>query len=426
LKKKKEPAMRNRLLCPAALLCLAALLVVGCGTSDPSAPTPDAGTADQLVTTPDGAASPDGASPDGAAGTCPSGASFDVTLRKVRFSALVDGKGPYNLIYDTGSPATWLSPKITGGIPGLLHKVTSIDLGGGVKLGPVDASTASMPYYMDGIIGNDAMGKRAVSVDYLRRQLWVSDKVHEADLLACTHLQGKPARTTMTVAPYPFVQGEVDGVKGTLLVDTGASLGGVEQDVLDATGKGNPQVEGYKMTYSLGTKTFWSGYAMVGQMRVGKHAVKRITMYTMPDEELPAPTASGSTMATLPYGFMQHFLVTLDFSTMQLRLDAGKAAKLKDDFTLYGYGLSLSTAASGPVTVTRVIKGSPADTSGVEKGDTVKAIDGADPATTAPEGRIKLVLTGAAGIKRSFKLERAGAATVHDLTSAELFAGFAP
>jgi hypothetical protein len=409
-------------------LLVIALLVSGCGEPDPVTPIPDAGVnaSDQLAVTPDSVVEGDTlAPPDGAAGVCPTGASFDVTLRKVLLTATVDGKGPFKLIYDTGAPSTVLSPAVTGGAAGSQQTITSIDLGGGVELGPVDALIYPTPYYFDGIIGNDAIGERAVSIDYLRRQLWVSNRVREADLLACAHLQGKPERSKVTLATYPFVEGEVDGVKGTLLVDTGASLGGVEQDVLAATGKENPQVEGYKMEMSLGTQIFWSGYTMVGRISVGKHTVKRITMYTMPDASLPAPTA-GSTLATLPYGFMQHFLVTLDFSTKQLRLDAGKAAKLEDDFMLYGYGLSLSTNGSGPVTVTRVVGGSPADVAGVKKGDTVKAIDGNDPAQTAPEGRIKLVLTQTAGVSRSFEVEHAGAAKVHDLSSAAVFAAFAP
>ena len=399
------------------------LLLAACGETDnPTAPRVDAGAADQLVTTPD--SNTDGAStPDGAQGVCPTGATFDVTLRKVLLSATVDGKGPFKLIYDTGAPETVLSPAITGGATGGQSQVKEIDLGGGVKLGPVNAYTYPMPAYMDGIIGNDAIGKRVVSIDYVRRQLWVSDTLREADLLACAHLQGKPERAAITLAPYPFVDGEVDGVKGPLLVDTGASLGGVEQNVLKSTGKSNPQVEGYKMKIALGT--FWSGYTMVGKLSVGKHAVKRITMYTMPDKSLPPPKA-GATLATLPYGFMQHFLVTLDYTTMQLRLDAGKAAKLKDDYTLWGYGLSLSTNASGPVTVTRVVAGSPAAISGLAAGDTVTSVDSADPAKISPESRISLVLTSAPGVARSFKVVRAGASSVHDLTSGDIFAAFAP
>jgi hypothetical protein len=403
-------------------LLLSALLLTACGETDnPTAPLLDAGAADQLTSSPD--ASGTDAAPDGAQGVCPTGATFDVTLRKVLLTATVDGQGPFKLIYDTGAPDTVLSSKITGGKTGAQHLVKEIDLGGGFKLGPVNAYTYPMPAYMDGIIGNDAIGKRVVSIDYVRRQLWVSDTLREADLLACAHLQGKPEHAPITLAPYPFVAGEVDGVKGSLLVDTGASLGGVEQSVLKTTGKGNPQVEGYKMSISLGT--FWSGYAMVGQMSVGKQSVKRITMYTMPDKTLPPPKA-GATLATLPYGFMQHFLVTLDYTTMQLRLDAGKAAKLKDDYTLWGYGLSLSTNAAGAVTVTRVVAGSPAAISGVAEGDTLTSVDGADPAKISPEARIGLVLTSAPGVARSFKVERAGVSSVHDLTSGDLFAAFAP
>jgi len=405
-----------------ALLMLA-LSLSACG--DPAPPAgQDSSIVDQLAPAPDGFPASDAGLADGStAGTCPTGAAFDVSLRKVLLTAFVDGDGPYKLIYDTGAPSTVLSPTITGAATGAMHTVTTIDLGDGVKIGPVNAYTYPMSPYFDGIIGNDAIGKRAVSIDYPRRRLWVSDEAREADLLACAHLEGKPARSPITVAPYPFVQGEVDGVAGTLLVDTGASLGGVEQGVLDSTGKGNPQIDGYKMTISLGT--FWSGYTMVGRMSVGKHSVKRITMYTMPDASLPKPT-SGSTLATLPYGFMQHFLVTLDFGAMELRLDAGKTAKLVDDFVLYGYGLSLSTNASGPVTVTRVISGSPADLSGIEKGDTVQAVDGADPASTAPEGRINLVLVSKPGTPRGFRVLHAGVAADHALVAADLFGGFAP
>jgi len=237
------------------------------------------------------------------------------------------------------------------------------------------------------------------------------------------HLSGKPTQVSFKLTPYVEVDGAVDGVKGLLLVDTGASLGGVEQGVLAATGLNNPQIEGYYL--SAGVGTFWSGYAMVGSMSVGPYTVKRITMYTMPDGTLS--TATNKTLATLPYGFMEHFLVTLDFANTTLRLDPGQGEDLKDSFTLYGYGLSLSVNSSGPVTITRVVPGSPADKAGLKVGDGVQKIGGNATQQVPPDQRIGLVLTSGAGVSNPFVVEQGSAAPATlTLVSAPVFESFAP
>jgi hypothetical protein len=409
---------------------LVIVVAAACGKSPSnSEPAPDSG---QLVVADRGPgpssdhqlpAADKGVAPDqGPPAQCPQGASFDDAYRKVVFSAKVNGKGPFTLFYDTGAPTSAFAPSITGKKNGTSFQAQSIDLGNGVVLGPATVTTYSpilAGFPVDGIIGNDLFVGKVVTVDYGRRQFWAADTLDEAALAACSHVAGSPQSIAFQRdSGYLYVKGSVDGVQGDLLVDTGASLGAIEQFVVDqATGE-NPAVEGLQLDAMIGT--YWSSYMLFQKMTVGTLAVEHLVTYTLPDGALPSPSG-GKTLGCLPYGFMQHFMVSIDFRNQVLRLDAVKGDKLADHLFLPGYGLSLSVNATGPVTITRLVPGSPAEQAGLSKGQQVVSIDGKDPATVAPASRIDLVFGMKPGTKSTVVTTDGTQQKTYTLTSAELF-----
>lgn len=416
------------------LLVAALAWAAGCDSSNDSNANADAGTTDGAATADlgpplDSASSEDGLpSPDQGTATCPEGATFTDDLRKIDLNAYIDGKGPLVLIYDTGASNTTLPPEITGQPLGTTVQINEIDLGNGVKLGPVPAYTYPLPTstYYDGIIGNDAFAGRVVSIDYGRNLLWVDDTVNEAALTACSHVS-EPTTIPYSVTPqygYLVVKGEVDGVEGNLLFDTGASLGGIEEDVLEQTALDHPKVEGYWMNAFIGQ--FWSAFTMVGEISLGGYTAERIVMYTLPDSALSLDASAGEVLATLPYGFLHHFLITIDFRDQTeptIRLAPIKGQSFQGDYTLYGYGFSLSVNDNGPVTITNIVPGSPADEVGLAVGDVVLKIGTQDPASVPPKDRIKLGVA-APTVEKEITVQGDDGPVSYSLISKDVFASF--
>jgi hypothetical protein len=366
---------------------------------------------------------PDNRIADARPKVCPTGVPFQQANGKLMMQATFDGKGPFTVFYDTGAPSSVVSTQVTGLAAGATANVKIVEIGDSIKLGPLAVTTYNFPSGYDGIIGNDLFAGKVVSIDYRRSLLWVDDQLDEGALRACKHAKGSPAMLSLVqgASGHLYVPASVQGLDGFLLVDTGASVGGMSVDALELSKKNNPIVEGLELAMAFGT--FWAGYTIIGDITVGGHSATRLFMYSQPDDMIPA-APSGRTLGVLPYGFLRHFLVSVDLATQKLRLDPFVGETMSEGARLYGYGLSLSVNASGPVSITRVIAGSPADKAGLKVGDEVAAIDGADPSALAPKARVNKVLASAAGAKASFTIKRGSTELTSELVAADLFAAF--
>jgi hypothetical protein len=327
------------------------------------------------------------------------------------------------MFYDSGAPTSGMSSRVTGMAVDTETMVNAVELGAGIKLGPLKVATVDLPPGFDGVIGNDLFPGKAVSIDYRRGQLWVDDQLDEEALKACAHVQGTPAVMGFGKGSegHLYVPANVQGVDGYLLVDTGASVGGMSVNALDQSKKDNPIVTGVAIQMMYGT--FWGGYTVISDITVGGNSVTRTPMLSQPDDMIP-PAPTGHALGVLPYGYLRHFLVTIDFGTQKLRLAPFVGETMANDGHLFGYGLSLSVNDSGSVTITRLIAGSPADKAGFMIGDEVTAIESVDPATVAPADRIKQVLSRNAGVTTNFAIKRGSTLLTADLISADLSASF--
>jgi predicted aspartyl protease len=366
---------------------------------------------------------PDGRLADTRPGVCPSGVPFQQTNGKLMMQATFDGKGPFTVFYDTGAPDSIVSTQVTGLAAGASATVKVIGIGDSIKLGPLAVTTYAFPPSYDAIIGNDLFAGKVVSIDYRRSLLWVDDQLDEGSLTACKHAQGSPTVLNIVqgASGHLYVPASVQGLDGYLLVDTGASVGGMSVDALALSKKNNPIVEGFELPMAYGT--FWAGYTIIGDITVGGRAATRLFMYSQPDDMIPA-APSGRTLGVLPYGYLRHFLVSVDLATHRLRLDPFVGETMSEGARLFGYGLSLSVNASGPVSISRVIAGSPADRAGLKVGDEVTTISGVDPSSLAPKARINKVLASTAGLRASVTIKRGSTELTAELVAEDLFASF--
>jgi membrane-associated protease RseP (regulator of RpoE activity) len=119
---------------------------------------------------------------------------FDtIKSRHMIVDVVVNGKGPFTLIFDTGAPVTLIGPKLAkeakislgGGLAALFgnfgqQKINSFELGG-IKLDGVDAIVMDHPVVtvlsnvtgkkIDGIVGFNVFGRYKTTIDYQAKTL---------------------------------------------------------------------------------------------------------------------------------------------------------------------------------------------------------------------------------------------------------------
>lgn len=350
------------------------LLLTACGSVSPvSMGTPDSGALPDSNNPPD---MPDSGPP----AVCPDGTSFLEEAGKIVVDATVNGS-TYTFVLDTGAPYSVadnsLQPAIgTSGPWEIGLGDTKVTL---KSLAFDNVADLRLPGVV-GIIGADVFGKTALTIDYPRSRLWMQPMRDEPSLLACAHVEAKPAEVPFVQKYYLFVDGKAEGQDGFFLVDTGASLGAMPDSAFDLLDKAKPRnaLRGFYTPAAIGT--FWARLGSVGAYEVGGKKVSRMLVRTVTDGVL-GPTPSQFTGKTffgvLPSGFMHDFMVTVDYPAKKLRLDASKTATLTDPNEFWTTGIGIDdTSTSPPITVAQVLPKSSAEEQGVQIGDRLLTING--------------------------------------------------
>jgi hypothetical protein len=349
------------------------LLLTACGsTSNAMMPAPDSGAPD---------AEPPPMEDSGPPAVCPDGVSFLELAGKIQLDVGVNGS-TYSFILDTGAPYSMadnsLQPVLgTTGPWDVSIGDTKVSLKG-LSFGDIQASLGLAGVV--GIIGADVFGKTALTIDYPRSRLWMQPERDEASLLACTHVEAKPAEVPFVKSYYLFVEGKAEDASGYFLIDTGASFGAMPDSAFDLLNAAHPRnaLKGFYTPAAIGT--FWARLGSVGSYEVGGKKVSRILVRTMTDGLLgPAPMQfNGKTsFGVLPSGFLHNFMVTVDYPAKKLRLDAGKQSTLMDLNSIWVAGIGLDdTTTDPPVKVAQVLPKSSAEEQGVQVGDRILTING--------------------------------------------------
>ncbi len=333
--------------------------------------------------------------------TPPAGASIDggaasVTLpfrllnNHIYVSVMVNGKGPYTFIVDTGGHCL-ISPQLVAelglkivGATAMSGAGTKTTAGGfthvdEIALGAVrmrDQLGFAAPIYapavegisVDGMVGFEMFRRFAVQIDYGRDLLIITDP---------TRFDPTGAGTAIPFVFYdhlPMVRGSLADLPARFDIDTGS------RSELDITG---PFVAAHELRarFSKGVSAV-TGWGMGGPSR---SYVVRLPSLTLGGVQVSSPVAGlsedkGGSISDPNYeanigsGLLKRFVVTFDYAHQMMYLrpiapppvDAGRFDRS---------GLWINSGPDGYV-VTDVAANGPAERAGIQVGDVITRLDG--------------------------------------------------
>jgi len=366
------------------VLVVAMYVAAGCG-DEGAHRAMDAGGVDAMIEVGDAAPEHDA----GAEAECPEGFPLGDFYGKPTVQVHLGEHGPFVFVYDTGAPSSGIDDDVHGTVGDGPY---DLEVGGREievpYMRPFDATALGFDG-IDGILGGDVMGSFAVTLDVERRVFWLDEERDERALLACDHVEGDPAETAMAINQYLYVRGTAEDEEGWFLVDSGASLGAMPDDIFDRLQERRPRpaLGGFYTPAAIGT--FWARLSTVGRLEVAGRAVENIATRTLPDDLLPGGRFSDGRplLGVLPSGYLRHFLVTVDHPNDALRLDAYTSMPLREPAQYFPVGIGLEDSTDPPFRVAQVLAGSSADEQGVEVGDEVLRVNGRAVAAMSPSQR---------------------------------------
>lgn len=324
---------------------------------------------------------------------------FDLIANHIHAHVMIDGKGPYYFIFDTGGVniitpalAQQLGVKVEGKAEargagdatmemGLAH-VDEIDLGGAsiknqlfVTLALDDMFPANGTH-MEGMVGYETFRRFVTRIDYGARTVTLIDP---------KFFDPKDAGTPVKIAfsgNAAIVDGSYDGVPGKFQIDTGAR----SSLTLDApfvaanglrakAGKGVDAVDGWGVGGPSRTHTVRGGILKIGGGIEVDHPVTGF------GADKAGAFADPSISGNIGGGILKRFAVTFDYAhnLIYVKPVSGPIADLD---TYDRAGTWFNIAADG-FKVIAVTAGGPADAAGLKESDVITQVDG-KPFTALP------------------------------------------
>jgi hypothetical protein len=302
----------------------------------------------------------------------------------------VNGKGPYQFIFDTGGVNLLTPPLVSelglksegqmqgngagdGHMDVGLTKVSSLKLGNATVKDQVFAVMALNTMSkvegvgMPGMVGFETFRRFVTRVDY------------GAGTITLIKQSAFDPRDAGTAVPFAFNGNDIDapatydGVKGLFTIDTGSraslTLNGpfAAANKLGPKGKSMAGVTGWGVGGPTRSVALRGGALMLGQMRIDAPVVELST-------DKGGAFAETATSGNIGSGVLKRFIVTLDYehTTMYLK---PTAAAVSDLDTFDRAGMWFNEGGDG-YQVVDVTDGTPAAAAGLKAGDEITAIDG--------------------------------------------------
>jgi hypothetical protein len=316
---------------------------------------------------------------------------FDLIANHIHTHVMINGKGPYYVIVDTGG-VNLINPELAKelGIPvegksagrGAgdatmdigLARVGEIDLGGARIKNQVFMTLALDQLYpangveMRGMVGYETFRRFVTRIDYGARTITLIDP---------KSFDPKDAGTPVHVAfagNAAIVDGTYEGVPGKFQIDTGArsalTLNGPYAAANHFTaGKGVDAVDGWGVGGPSRSHVVRGGALAIGGITAAAHPV--VGMSLDKGGSFADPSLSGN----IGGGILKRFVITFDYghNTLYLKPVAGPVADL-DSYDRAGMWFNVTPEGYKVISVT---EGGPAAVVGIKPDDVITAIDGA-------------------------------------------------
>ncbi len=322
---------------------------------------------------------------------------------EITFDAMIDGKGPFAFILDTGGhniltpeAAKLLGVKlegsgVTGGagegtLPEQYAKIDTLQIGGVtmkdqrffiIPMGNHFADRGAKPA-LAGLLGVEIFERLATRIDYVGRTMTFEP------VGAYRHTGPGTTVPISFQEDIPLVPATLDGHPGVFAIDTGNAGSLVVQHVwADKIGIGE------KMRAGVSLSSFGAG----GE---SKNFASRVDTLTLGDTTLRgligriANDRKGAFASTVEAGnigneVLPSFIVTFDYGREQMWLEP-RPGFTPNPFSRSGMGLMKATPEA--FTVVNIVAGSPAEKAGLKKGDTVTALDGTPAKVISPHDAV--------------------------------------
>ena len=232
--------------------------------------------------------------------------------------ATLDGRGPYRLAVETGSPNVQLSPRLVrelalpgAGVAGRdsLFRLDSLRIGDVIVKGLAAGRDEALERIgVDGVLGLDAYADLLLTVDYPAGRLVLSrDSLPMPD--------GADVLPAIRVGPFIGIPVDAGGTREIGVVDTQGGI--LFQAVPEEAGRlafsGTPQVVG-RAIVGGGAPVEVKEARLAGDLKLGRHVFHQPRIAVHP---LPPDIPSRMTIGTRA---LRHFRLTIDQRSMRVRL----------------------------------------------------------------------------------------------------------
>ncbi len=277
--------------------------------------------------------------------------------------AMVDGKGPYPLLLDTGAGTTVLSPRIAEAT-GISSRMDSVAIDDFLATGSipcrvrkVDHLSRALGTDIEGILAYGVFEGMLLTYDFPAGQIRLQQGGFEAAELE------SPGYVHTSKGTRPFVRGATDARDFTILVDTGSSgavaLRKIKRFDLETPlqpTNGHMRINGLFVDKGARLK----GNLTIGPINLERPILKKAVKANLVGQQV-----------------LRHFVLTFDQVNHRLRIQrpVGELSDAISMPSIYGLGIVLAPEGDRNV-IRRIFEGSAAEAAGLRVDDHILAIDG--------------------------------------------------
>jgi hypothetical protein len=232
--------------------------------------------------------------------------------------ATLNGRGPYRLGVETGSPNVQLSPRVVGALalapirasgPDSLFRLDSLRIGDVVVGGLAVGRDEALEHIgVDGVLGLDAYADLLLTVDYPAARLILSHGSLPAP-------DGSEVLPAVRVGPFIGIPIDAGGVREVGVIDTQGGI--LFQAVPEEAGRlafaAAPRVVG-RAVVGGSAPVEVKAARLAGDLKLGRHVFRQPSIAVHP---LPPDIPSRMTIGTEA---LHHFRLTIDQRSMRVRL----------------------------------------------------------------------------------------------------------